>query len=91
MRILYKPFALIASFIGARIGRQLFRSLWSRIDDRKPPPATSVETGLPKVVAAAALEAATMAATGAAVDHASAKAFHYLTGIHPSGEDEKEE
>jgi len=35
------------------------------------------------VVAAAALEAATMAGIGAAVDRAGARAFHYLTGIWP--------
>jgi len=35
------------------------------------------------VVAAAALEAATMAGIGAAFDRVGARAFHHLTGIWP--------
>jgi hypothetical protein len=83
MRVLYKPFALIAGRIGAKIGHSAFRSLWSRIDDDDPPAATTAKASLPKVVGAAALEAATMAGIAAAVDRASARAFHYLTGIWP--------
>jgi hypothetical protein len=86
MKLLYKPFALIAAFIAARIGRTIFRGLWSRIDDQDPPPANAPHASLPKVVGAAALEAATMASVGAAADRASAKAFHHLTGVWP-GED----
>ena len=44
---------------------------------------TTAEASFPKVVAAAALEAATLAGIAAAVDRASARAFHYLTGIWP--------
>jgi len=83
MRILYKPFAIIAGLIGARLGRSVFKSLWNRIDVGEPPTATTPDASLPKVVGAAALEAATMAGVGAAVDHASARTFHYLTGIWP--------
>ncbi len=83
MRILYKPFAIIASVIAARLGRSIFRSLWSRIDDVEPPAATAADASFPRVVGAAALEAATMAGVAAAVNHASARAFHHLTGIWP--------
>jgi Protein of unknown function (DUF4235) len=83
MKILYKPLALIASFISARIGRNMFRSLWAKIDDRKPPGATTGEGTLGKVVGAAVLEAATMAAVSSAISRGSARAFHYLTGAWP--------
>jgi Protein of unknown function (DUF4235) len=84
MKILYKPFALIASVIGARIARSLFKSVWSRIDqNEEPPKPTTEEASLPKVVGAAVLEAATMAAIGAAFDRASARTFHHLFGIWP--------
>jgi predicted DNA-binding transcriptional regulator YafY len=89
MRMLYKPFAIIAGVVGARLGKRAFRGVWSRIDDREPPDATAAEASLPKVVGAAALEAATMAAIAAAVDRASARTFHYLTGIWPEKKKEK--
>ena len=83
MKILYKPFGIIASIIGAKIANNIFKVLWGRIDREAPPKPTTEEASLPKVVGAAALEAATMAAVGAAVDRASARTFHHLTGIWP--------
>ncbi len=90
MRILYKPFAIVAGVIGAKLGQSAFKALWSRVDQAEPPKPRTEEAPLPKVVGAAVLEAATMAGVGAAVDRASARVFHYLTGIWP-GEKEKSE
>jgi Protein of unknown function (DUF4235) len=86
MKILYKPFALIAGVIGARVARGLFKALWARIDQEAPPKPTAGEGSLPKVVGAAALEAATMAAISAAFDRASARTFYHLFGVWPGGE-----
>jgi hypothetical protein len=83
MKLLYKPFAIIAGLIGARIAKAIFSAVWDRIDQDAPPQPTTEEASFPKVVGAAALEAATMAGIGAAVDRAGARAFHYLTGIWP--------
>src|ERR1700730_12145753 len=90
MRILYKPFAVVAGVIGARLGRSAFKTLSAKIDATDPPDPTTAYASLPKVVAAAALEAATMAGIAAAVDRASARAFHYLTGIWPGKKQPKE-
>lgn len=83
MKILYKPFGIIASLVGARIANSIFKVLWSRIDEEAPPDPTTADVSFHKAVGAAALEAATMAAVGAAVDRASARTFHHLTGIWP--------
>jgi hypothetical protein len=91
MKILYKPFGIIAGLIGARIARAVFKGLWARIDHDAPPKPTTEETSFPKVVGAAALEAATMAGIGAAVDRAGARFFHHLTGIWPGDKHAKEE
>jgi hypothetical protein len=91
MRFLYKPFAIIAGIIGARIGKKTFRALWARIDNAEPPAPTTPEASLPKVVGARALEAATMAATAAVVDRASARSFQYLTGFWPAPKHKEEE
>jgi uncharacterized membrane protein YeaQ/YmgE (transglycosylase-associated protein family) len=83
MKILYKPFAIIAGLIGARIAKAIFQALWSRVDEGEPPKPTTANANFGKVVGAAALEAATMAGVGAAVDRAGAATFHHLTGIWP--------
>ena len=88
MKLLYKPFSLLASLLAARIGKTVFRSLWSRIEEADPPSATAANASLSKVVAASALEAATMASVAAAAHRASARAFEWLTGVWP-GEERK--
>ncbi len=90
MKFLYKPFGIIAGLIAARLGKSIFKTLWSKIDDEEPPKPTTDEP-LPKVVGAAVLEAATMAGVAAAVQHASARSFHYLIGIWPGEKREPED
>lgn len=91
MKLLYKPFGLIAAFIAGRVGKAIFTSLWSRIDDRQPPETTAPSAPFGKVVGAKALEAATMAGVGAAADRLSAKLFHHLTGAWPGRDPEPTE
>jgi hypothetical protein len=83
MRILYKPFAMLAGVIGAKLGRRTFHSIWGAVDENEPPKPTTADAPLSKVLAAATLEAATMAAIGAIVDRAVARAFHHLFGAWP--------
>ncbi|MGI8412597.1 MAG: DUF4235 domain-containing protein [Solirubrobacteraceae bacterium] len=83
MKIVYKPFALIAAMIGAKIGQSLFKGLWSTLYEEEPPSAMTADASLPKVVLARALEAATMAGVAAIVDRGGARSFAYLTGIWP--------
>jgi hypothetical protein len=90
MKILYKPFGIIAGLIGARIAAAIFKALWARIDEQEPPKPTTADASFPKVVGAAALEAATMAGVGAAVDRVGARAFHHLTGIWPGDRQEED-
>lgn len=84
MKLLYKPFSIVAGIVAGRIGRTLFRTMWSRVDRGEgPPKPTAPGASFTKVVGAAALEAATMASVGAAADRAAAEAFHHLTGVWP--------
>ncbi len=83
MKLIYKPFAIFAGVIGARLGQAVFKSLWAHVDDAEPPTPKTPDVSYPKLVGAAALEAATMAGVGAAVDHASRRSFRYLTGFWP--------
>lgn len=88
MKILYKPFGIVAGIISGRLARKIFEALWARIDKRPPPKPGVEHTDVPKAIAAAAIEAATYAATRAAVNRASLKSFQHLTGIW-AGEKEK--
>lgn len=89
MKLLYKPFALIAAFFAGRIAKTVFKGLWSQIDEQDPPAPNAPNASFAKVIGAATLEAATTASIGAAADRASARAFYYLTGTWP-GEDPDE-
>lgn len=83
MKLLYKPFAVIAVAIGGKLGQQLFRAMWQKFDGAEPPKPSVREASTAKVVGAAALEAATLAGAKAATSRASAQSFHYLTGFWP--------
>jgi hypothetical protein len=90
MRLLYKPFEIIASMLGAKVGQSTFLKLWARIDGGDPPGPTTSDASLSKVISAAALKAATTAAIAAAFDRASARSFHYLFGYWPGKERESQ-
>lgn len=83
MKLLYKPFGIIAGVLGAKVGQSVFKALWARVDNQPPPKPEIEQAPLPKVVAASALEAATLAGVGAAADTLSRRWFQYLTGIWP--------
>ena len=86
MKLLYKPFGVIAGIIGAKLGERLFRALWAKLDSDEPPKPTRREATTGKVVAAAALEAAAHSGAKAVTARASARSFHYLTGFWPGDE-----
>lgn len=90
MKLLYKPFAIIAGLIAARLGKAIFNAVWARVDEREPPKPTAPDASVTKVIGAATLKAATMASVGAAADRAAAEAFHHLTGVWPDKPAEKE-
>ncbi|HZV73198.1 MAG TPA: DUF4235 domain-containing protein [Conexibacter sp.] len=83
MKLLYKPFGLLAGIAGGMLARRIFDVVWARIDDAEPPTATTEQASLPRIVGAAALQGATFAATRAAADRAGARAFQHLFGIWP--------
>jgi Protein of unknown function (DUF4235) len=83
LRLLYQPFAIVAGMISARVGRSVFRGLWSKIDDQPPPAPGTGEGSVGKVAAAQALQAGVMVGVAAVVDRAFAAIFHHLIGIWP--------
>jgi hypothetical protein len=88
MKLLYKPFGLIAGLISARIAKSVFASIWARIDDAPPPKPTTPSATFGKTVGGQALQAATMAGFAAAADRLGARLFHHLTGAWPGKDPE---
>jgi hypothetical protein len=91
MKFVYKPFQLLARSLGTKLGKTAFQSVWTKVGDGEHPPSpTAGRVSVPKVAAAAALEAATMAAIGAAIDQLTARSFHHLIGAWPEKPPEPE-
>ncbi|HEX5145852.1 MAG TPA: DUF4235 domain-containing protein [Conexibacter sp.] len=90
MKLLYKPFGIVAGILGGLLSRRVFDAVWARFDDAaEPPRATTEHASLSRIVGAAALQGATFAATRAAVDRAGARTFHHLFGIWPGEREPK--
>ncbi len=83
MKIVYKPFALIARFGGVWLGKTVFKGVWSRIDDGDPPTASTEGASFGKVLFASALQGATMTTSAAIVNRLSARWFKFVTGVWP--------
>lgn len=91
MKLLYKPFGIIAGVIGAKVGQKAFDTLWARLDGRQPPGPKAPDASLGRVVAAQSLQAAVLAGAGTAADRLGMRWFHYLTGIWPGDKPETED
>jgi hypothetical protein len=83
LRLLYKPLAILGAIIAGKLGRSVFRRIWSKIDEEPPPTPGSGTGGTLKVMGAEALQAGVMAGTAAMVDRTLARFFHHLIGIWP--------
>lgn len=81
--LLYLPFAIVGSILARILGRQVFRTLWERIDDEPPPKPGEGRGSLATVVGGHAVQAAVMAGAAAFVERMFARAFHHLIGVWP--------
>lgn len=90
MRLVYKPFGLVAGIAGGLVARRLFNAAWGAIDDEEPPEPTTELARWPKVIAAAAMQGAIFTVTRAVIDRGGARAFEHLFGVWP-GEREPDE
>jgi hypothetical protein len=89
VKLLYKPFALVAGILAGVLAKKVFDSIWGLIDKEEPPKANTAEASWPKVLGAAALQGVTFKVVRTAMDRAGAKGFERLTGVWP-GEQHQE-
>lgn len=83
MKLLYKPFSIVAGILGAMVGKRAFSAIWSSVSTEPKPQPGEPNASVSRVVTAAAVEGATMAAAGAAAHLLAARIFHYLVGAWP--------
>ena len=86
MKLLFIPFSVIAGLIAGFLGKQIFKSIWTLIDDEEPPESEDRDATWGKVIAAAAIQGAIFRATKEAVDRGARTAFANTTGTWPGEE-----
>ena len=83
MKLIYKPFGLIAGLIAGFLSTKIFDFVWSRFDDQEPPEPTTEHAPIAKVLVAAAIQGLIFRTVRAYVDREGARGFRYLTGVWP--------
>jgi hypothetical protein len=83
MKLLYKPFGIVAGLLAGLLSRRIFDAIWAQIDEEEAPKPTHSDVPMAKIVTAAALQGVVFKTTRAAVDHYGARGFYHLTGTWP--------
>jgi hypothetical protein len=84
MKLLYKPFAIIAGLVASRAAGAIFRRLWAFLaKESEMPQAMEQSRSWTKVVAAAMLKGAVFGGVKAFVDRTFANEYFRRTGVWP--------
>ncbi|HEY4462335.1 MAG TPA: DUF4235 domain-containing protein [Streptosporangiaceae bacterium] len=84
IKLLYKPFGMLASVLGGMVAGAIFKRVWKlAAHEEEAPEATDARRGWPEILAAAALQGAIFALVKAAVDRGAATTTRKLTGFWP--------
>jgi hypothetical protein len=84
VKLLYKPFGLIAGILAGIAAGAIFKRIWNLLaNDDETPDAKDKFRSWPEVIAAAAVQGAVFGGVKAAVDRLGATGFEQLTGVWP--------
>ncbi len=84
MKLLYKPFGLVAGALGGLVAGMLFKQLWKVVaHESDAPKATDKQRGWGEIIVAATIEGAVFGGVKALVDRAGASGFARVTGVWP--------
>jgi hypothetical protein len=84
MRLLYKPFAIVAGIVAGKAAGAIFTRLWRFLArETEMPQAMQQHRGWIEVVAAATLKGAVFGGVKAFVDRAFATGYFRRTGVWP--------
>ena len=91
IKLMYKPFGIIAGVLGGLIAGAIFKQVWKLIaHEEDAPDSDDVQKGWGEVLVAATLQGAIFALVKAAVDRGAAEATLRLTGVWPGSDSEAE-
>ena len=84
MKLLYKPFGLVAGALAGLLAGAIFKGIWRLVaDEEDKPDATDKHRSWTEVVSAAAVHGAVFGGVRAAVDRVGATSFERVTGTWP--------
>ena len=84
MKLLYKPFGLVASVLGGVLAGALFKRVWRVVaDEGEAPSAKDLDRTWREVIVAAVIQGAVFGGVKALIDRAGATGFARLTGVWP--------
>ena len=84
MKLVYKPFGLLAGVVAGVVAGAIFKRIWALIaGEADTPDAKDKSRSWTEVLSAAALQGAVFAGVKAAVDRAGATGFERVTGVWP--------
>jgi len=84
MKLLYKPFAIIAGLVASRAAGAIFKRLWAFLaKETEIPQAMEQSRGWTEVVAAAILKGAVFGGVKALADRTFATGYFRRTGVWP--------
>ncbi len=91
MKIVYKPFGLIAGVLAGVEAGAIFKRIWALVaGEADKPDAKDKNRSWTEVLSAAALQGAVFGGVKAAVDRAGATGFERVTGVWPGKTDAPE-
>jgi uncharacterized protein DUF4235 len=84
MKLIYKPFGLLASVVGGLLAGAIFKRLWAAVaDEEEAPNAKARDRTWREVVTAAAIQGAVFGGVKALIDRAGASGYERMTGVWP--------
>lgn len=83
MKLLFKPFGLVAGLVASRAAAAIFDQVWQRVDGGDLPNPDVREDPAGRAIAAAALQAAIFAGTSAAASRYGMHVFEHTFGRWP--------
>lgn len=91
MKLLFKPFGMVAGLVASRAATAIFDQVWQRVDGGDLPDPDVREDAAGRAIAASMIQAAIFAGTSAAVSRYGMHVFEHTFGTWPGEHREDEQ
>ncbi|SHG32911.1 Protein of unknown function [Jatrophihabitans endophyticus] len=91
LKVIYKPFGILASVLGGILAGQIFKQIWKlTAKEEDAPNATDYDSTWTEVLVSAAVQGAIFGGIKAMIDRAGATGFQRATGAWPGNTDPRD-